>query len=294
MLTTGKFTRKAAVLAFCFLILSVTSEYVSIAHAQSNPVTFDLSFGWLSGTMDASFSIAGGSVNPGHQKDSSCSLTTSKLTLSLSIPNVGSSSMQVDVLGNHEYAIPGLQYNYLVAKLALYLTFEGSIDGQLTADNNATLSTTQIQWTQTGSQPFSLTSPNQVSSGTVITVTLSDITYHIKAGVKAEGDLLGNHQEFTLIDNTELGSIQASPSQISKTFNIVSPSSLDIAGIALWIGAAVTIGLCSTVGALLFKERGKARKAGLGSQNQVGHNCSACGSANTATAKFCRKCGKKL
>jgi len=293
--------KQIAVLFLCTIILAITLETIPLASAKQN-VTFSLNYGWLSGTMDSSIEVPSGTVSSGDQKALTWSLNTNKMNITLDIPNVGSTSMQVDALGNNSYSIPGLQYDYLLVKLGLYLTIESSILGELSVDNNATVSDSTISWLNSGSQNVILNVPRNATQGETFTLTLNNLVYRITAGVKAQGQVLGQPTEIQIINNQPIGEALGSPSSVSGTFTI-NPST-PILAIALWVVAGAMIGLCVFFGFIFYKTKRTTLKiskppasittAPPTMQTLQNRFCGVCGTNNSLTAKFCKKCGKRL
>lgn len=286
-----QFWVKASIILLSTLLLSISFEFVPSTSAQSG-VYFSIGYGWISGTLDSIITVPSGSISPGERQDLSISLLANKMTINVDIPNVGSASVQVDALGSSEVPIPGLEYNLGLGKLGLYLTFQGSIFGDLSADGNASLTSSSLTWTTSGSKSVTLSIPQQTVEGTAITLTLDNITYHITAGVKAEGDLLGMHKEISIFDNLELDSLVGSPQSVSGTFTV--KSSVDLVVVALWIVSSALIGLCVFSGLLLFKAKKKLKSNLTSTSSNITRFCGDCGTSNSKSAIFCKKCGKKF
>jgi hypothetical protein len=243
-------------LAFCLFVVLASFQNIQTAKASSN-VTFSVSYGWISGSFDSSIDIPSATILPSENKSLSCLLTSNKMTLALDIPNIGSTSLQVDPLGQHDYPIPVLSYNVVLGSVGLVLTLEGSIQGKLSADGNGTLNTNNLEWLNSGSQNAILRAPLDAKEGDKIQVTLDNIEYVISAGVKAEGDVLGQHIEQVIIANVPLGSVSGTPPSVTGSFTIVNSPETDT---ILWAAVATTWGATGITCFLFLRTRHQLKK----------------------------------
>jgi hypothetical protein len=193
---------------------------VNVVHAASASVSFDLGFSYVRTTFSAAINVQDGSVEPGKSTTVEVSAIADTATISLVVPNLGTASVQIDPLGENSYPIPGLYYDYLLVKLGVTLTTKGVIEGQLGVVGKGSVDKSSLEWGTSGTQNFYLNATPEATQGESIGVSLDQIMYTLNIGVKAEGEVLGNHKEISLIDYQRLGSIPGTPSTVSGTYNV--------------------------------------------------------------------------
>lgn len=277
------------------VLILLTSSLVlcSIAYAESKNVSFDLDFTYVTATYTPSISVSDGGVEPGKSTTVGTSLSGKTMTISLDVPGVGTASMDIDPLTEKSYPVPGLYYDYMLVKLGLTLTTKGTVEGQLRVEGNGTLDKTSITWSSPGTHSITLNTTSEAKEGQIIDVSLRNIKYTLYISVKAEGEVLGQHAEITLIDYVRLGSIVGSPSSVSGTYRVGYFVSF---GFLPWVGVAGLGSASGLVGYLYFKTRRelkniRQRMAGLRKTEVI---CTYCKTTNAPGAKFCRRCGKPL
>jgi len=275
------------------ILLILSLALGSIAHGESKNVSFVLDFTHVIATYTPSISVSDGSVEPGKSTTVGISLSGKSMSISLEVSGVGTASMDIDPLTEKSYPVPGLYYDYMLVKLGLTLTTKGTVEGQLRVEGNGTLDKTSIAWTGSGTQSATLNTTSEAKEGQSIEVSVQDIKYTLYIGVKAEGDVLGQHVEITLIDYGRLGSISGSPSSVNGTYKV---GYFDSFGFLPWVGVAGLGSASCFVGYLYFKMRRKLRNipqkmAGFRKTEAI---CPYCKTTNAPAAKFCRRCGKPL
>ena len=94
------------------LVLVVMGISIPSTHAESKGISFDLRFGYVQATLTGTITVPDGYMIPGDVKIVDIDGTFGMMTIELTVPRVGSVSMDVDALGEHEYPVPGLYYDY--------------------------------------------------------------------------------------------------------------------------------------------------------------------------------------
>lgn len=242
--------RLKAEFAILFCLCGSLIFSIDVVHASSKNVSFNLDFSYVTATFSPNVNVKEGSVEPGKSTTVEISISGGKMTISLDVPNVGTASMQVDPLGEKSYPVPGLYYDYLLVKLGLTLTAKGVIEGQLSVDGKGSIDKTSLTWGTPGTQRFSLSASSEAKEGDPLTVSLTNIKYTLYIGVKAEGEVLGTHKEFTLISYRKLGSVSGSPSTVSGTYRVGTtfeiPSSLVFMVILLAVVVVIPVAILAT------------------------------------------------
>lgn len=290
------------IVSSCLLIALVGIHQTPQALAESKNVKFALDFDLFSVNFSASISVPDGSLAPNGTTTFDPSVSAGKMTISLEIPDNPPVSIQVDPIGQNNYTIPGLNYTYPgVGNISLALMLKGTINGDLSAAGNGTLNADSLEWIALGGKDVSLNATSEAKEGELVNVTLSDIKYTVYAGIKAEGDIGGQHYEVIIMERAKLGSIDGNPSSVTGTFRVEYPFPF---GVVLWAVAGV-LGVASIVIAILYmKSKGELKNLQKGVAAPVaatpaqtaplGKVCASCGTPNASQAKFCKKCGKKL
>jgi len=275
------------------ILLASSLILCPIVHPESKDVSFDLDSSYVSATLAASITVPDGTVELGKSTPMEISITANRMTISLSVPNVGTASVDIDPFANQSYPIPGLYHDYGLVKLGLTLRTKGTIEGQLYVEGNGTLDKTSLTWTGTGTQSVTLNTTAGAKEGQSIDVFLQNVKYALYVGVKAEGEVLGQPVEVDLIAYSRLGSIVGSPSSVSGTYEVGYFVSF---GFLPWVGVAGLGSASCIVGYLYFKTKNDLRNIGqeMARLRKTEVVCSSCKTKNAPGAKFCRKCGEPL
>lgn len=231
------------------------------AAGGSEQVSFDLDFTYLVASFSPTITVSDGTVEPaGGSTSAPITASTGMLTITLYVPGYSSVSFSIDPLGSHEYPVPGLYYDYLVFELGLWLEVSGNLEGRVRTEGSGTVSTTMVSWQDTGSRSVTVTSNSDSVEGETITLILYDISYTIRIGVEARGEVLGEQMAFTILDDQELGSLTGSPSSVEGTYQIQKASIFE--GILPWLLAIIVIiVVVAVVGAVAYKARKRKQAA---------------------------------
>jgi hypothetical protein len=290
------------IVSSCLLIALASVHWTPQAVAESKSVKFEQDFDLFTVNFSASMNIPDGSLPPNGTTTFTPSTSAGKMTINVTIPSYSPVSMQVDPIGQNNYTIPGLVYTIPgVGNISLALMLKGTINGDLSAVGNGTLNMDSLEWTDYGGRDVVLNATSEAKEGELVNVTLSDVEYSVYAGIKAEGDIGGQHYEFIIIERAKLGSISGNPSSVTGTFRVEYPFPF---GIVLWAVAGV-LGIASiAIAALYMKSKGELDKLQKKATTPAstapaqpapsGKVCASCGTPNAPQAKFCKKCGKKL
>lgn len=210
---------KFLLIALLILVLNTQSILLTVQAAPAN-VSFNLDLNYVKGIFSSDIHVPAGSVEPGKSIALGISVKPQKMTITLTVPNVGQKSMQIDPLGERSYNVPGLFYNYMLVKLGIVLYTKGTITGQLSTTSQGSLDKTFLEWEASDTKSTTLTASPEAQKDDTITVTLSNIKYNLYIEVKAVGEVLGEHYETVLIPYTKVGSVLGTPSTISSSYKI--------------------------------------------------------------------------
>jgi hypothetical protein len=285
--------RIAALVTVLITLIVAFSGITSNVCAESSPVSCNFSYSILSGHYSPTVSITAtdSRIAPGDSTDGVVSVSDESLTITLSI--LGSqASISVNPLGEATYPVPGIYWDYLFMEVGLQLTFKGSLRGTFASSGPGSVSPLgQMEWISPGSRTIQIAADSTSKTGDVITLSLSNIAYSISIGVIASADLpIIGHYEYTIIDYYTIGVLAGSPSSISESVGIESPSSS-------WILVASISGVSATAAVIAaFVILSKKRKIETATQltNASIGECLNCGRSIQPDWGACAFCGKEL
>ena len=240
-----------ALMLFGAFTVLINTETENVKAENSENVSFNLDFTYVTATYSPTISIPTKNVEPnGGSTNAEINANAGMMTITLTVPNVGSADLDINPLGEHSYDVPGLYYDYGVAQFGIELYVKGTITGNPVVTGSGNTTTGMLMWDSSGSKTVQITSSSDSQDGDTITLTLDDIEYSLWIKVTASGDIdipfVGTeHKEFTLIDYQKLGSIQGNPSSVSGTIYVKTPQS----GISSMFGSLTSPG---TLGLLLL------------------------------------------
>lgn len=191
----------------CLLIFISMINYVK---ANTTKVNFSVDAYVCNGNLATYVTAAGKDVKPGGSTTITFELKKGSGYLTLNLGTYGSGSISFDTPLN-EISIPVAGISGLASVNA---DLSGRIDGYLTVDGPATLSTTHLIWTDWGKKPVTLTTTEDAKDGDEITVTLN-LKYTLNIGATGK-TLLG---DVTLISPQTIAGIDGSP-PITLTINV--------------------------------------------------------------------------
>lgn len=298
-----------------FIILAIVSSmllfqdlagHVAVM-AESKNISFDFDYPIVKGSHQVSISVPDGFVEPNASTTGDMTVNGGKMNITINVPDVGSTSVLVDSLGEQDLPVPSLNY----MGVGVFLKIKGTIEGQLDVAGPGLVDKTSFEWVSFGSQPFRLNATTIAQEGDTINMTLREIEYALHIGVTAKNvPILG---DVDLIQYQKIGSVEGSPSSVSGTFKVQrNPPLLYMVP---WIVAAAFASASGVVGILYFKTEGDLKKlrakmatpqtpptppqvvakpVQLSPPSAAGIACTNCRAINTQGARFCRKCGKPL
>ena len=192
----------------CLLIFVGMLNYN--AKADATKVNFSVDAYVCSGNLATYVTATGKDVKPGGSTTITFELKKGSGYLSLDLGAYGSGSISFDTPLN-EISIPVAGISGLASVNA---DLSGRIDGYLTVDGPATLSTTHLIWTDWGKKSVTLTTTENAKDGDEIVVTLN-LEYALNIGVTGRS-LLG---DITLISPQTIAGIEGSP-PVTLTVNV--------------------------------------------------------------------------
>lgn len=239
--THGKSQIKRAVFLL-FLIMLLTLALPSLkVNGESATVNFSVSSQYISASYSPTISVSDGTISPNSSTAISFSLSSESLTITVSIPGVGSTSMQTYPLAEREYDIPGLSYNVGFGSVGLKLTMKGVVSGQTGANDPGSLNQGSLSWISAGTKEVTLSTEARAEIGDSIIVSLHNLEYNLYIGVVASGNILGQEYSETLIPYQNAGSFSGSPSAVMGQFIVQQNFSILSALAFLWVFALATV-----------------------------------------------------
>ncbi len=251
--------RMLLICALASLILTTLPQ----ARGESKTVTFSVGNQYVSATYRPAVSVSEGKITPNGSTKVSVSLSTQTLSLTINVPGVGEATLNTDPLAEKQYDIPGLSYNVGIGSIGLKLTAKGIVNGECGVNGSASLSTSSLSWTTTGSKEITLTT-NNAEIGDLLVVAVQNIRYTLYVSVIAQGSILGQEYSQTLIPYQSVGSFSGSPSTVEGKFSVQQTISTGFSFLfngsdsILWLFAPVTIFV--GIGLALFFHRKGAPK----------------------------------
>ncbi len=248
--------------------LPVLTQLTRPAGASSTVVGFSLAVLPLSVLtvvlrFNATVNLSGGGIAPGQTLNATASVfVPPRVTLALNYSGTGT-SFAIQPLGRLvDVPIPGLVYTVLGFSLGLYLNFSGQILANGSLSGPATGAIGSVAWNASGTTAFSIRANSTAPSGGTIGWAISGIRYSIALGIDAIGSVpLGGRISVPVLHFGRLGEVPGSPSIVSASYVVSSPSSglaFTVAPLTL-LGGGVVMGL-AVVGVSLLFVRKRRRK----------------------------------
>ena len=294
-----------------FMITINTGAESAKAESSEN-VSFNLDFNYITADYSPIISIPTKNIEPGGgSTDAEINLDSKTMTITLTVPGVGSADLDIDPLGEHSYNVPGLYYNYGIAQFGIELYVKGTITGNTIVNGSGNGTTGALIWDSSGSKTVHITSSPNSTDGDTINLTLDDIEYSMWIKITASGEVLGAHKEITILDYQKLGSIQGDPPSVTGVIyikhqeSVISSMLSSLSGIfssPTAVGLLIAI-IAIAAAAYYYKKRGfpaedKMDEIESLNKNNITVVCPHCGYSSIilrdAVGKWvrCPKCGQ--
>ncbi len=186
-------------------------------------VSFSAGAAGLEAVYGPRISVGNGSVGAGNTSQARATFAGTTASLSVTVPGLGSETVKIPALGTRSVELAGLNYTVAGTPINVYAEVVGSVNGTTFVGANGTGGNVSFSWNSNSTLTIPFTATGK-APGT-IEVGVANLTYDLRVGIVARGNVGGLPVSVPLVPSTALPAAPGAPANVAGRFAIVAPPS---------------------------------------------------------------------